>query len=127
MYCNKNLKATYFLFFLFLRESLAACRENLKFLQTQRSELQYRIAELERMKDAAPRGAGDKEIRGGGGGKGGSSVAAAGLLRAQLGRVRVEIVREEEAEREVVQKLQVRILNQLQVVQRLAALQPSET
>ena len=80
------------------------------------------------MKDAAPRGAGDEEMRGGGGEKGGSSVAAAGLLRAQLGKVRVEIVREEEAERELVQKLQVRILNRLQVVQTsTATLQPSET
>ena len=92
------------------RESLAACRENLKSLCHQCTELQLRVTDLEQRKrggEGEGRG-GEGEGRGGEGEEEGRSVASCGFLRAHLGRVRGEIEREKEVEKELVDKLKVR-------------------
>ena len=91
------------------RESLAACRENLKSLCHQCTELQLRVTELEQRKRR-----GEGEGRGGEGEEEGRSVASCGFLRAHLGRVRGEIEREEEVEKELVDKLKVRHIQKMQ-------------
>lgn len=75
-----------------------ACRENLKSLCSQRSGLQLRIAHLEH-------GVNVQQEREGGRG---SLVATGGLLKSQLARISKEIEKEEEVEKELIEKLQVR-------------------
>ena len=77
------------------RELLSDCRDHLKSLEWECSELERRV--------------GEGEVGGAGG------VANCGLLRAQLVRVRGEIVREEEVEKQLTQKLKVssKFTNQL--------------
>lgn len=72
-----------------------ACRDNLKSLHSQCTELQQRIVSLEQVGE-------ERE-----GGRG-TSVATSGLLRAQLERISKEIEREEEVEKGLTEKLQVR-------------------
>ena len=72
-----------------------ACRDNLKSLHSQCTELQQRIVSLEQVGE-------ERE-----GGRG-TLVATSGLLRAQLERISKEIEREEEVEKGLTEKLQVR-------------------
>lgn len=94
-----------------------ACRENLKYLHAQHTELQHRVAGLDRLVNTQQQGEeteGGREEGGvggreeGGAGGRGSVVATGGLLRAHLVRVGTEIEREEEEEKGLVEKLQVR-------------------
>ena len=91
------------------RESLAACRENLKSLRIQCVEIDRWVKESEggEMKWRGGRegvGRGEREV-----GEKGSLVARVGLMRAQLERVQKEIEREEEVERGLVERVKVRL------------------
>ena len=94
--CENKMKC-YVPVYMPCRESLKACRQHLKSLHSQRADLQYRVAVLGGQIEADERG-----------GEGRGSVASCGFLRGQLGRLNTEISREEEVEREIVDKLQVR-------------------
>ena len=75
-----------------------ACRENLKYLRHQCTDLKTTIEGLE-----------EEGESGRGGERGGDgSVASCGLMRAQMRRLGLEIEREEGVERSLVEKLKVR-------------------
>ena len=80
-----------------------ACRENLKSLYNQYTLLEQNISGFENEIEQLERG----EAAGGGGEMKGGSVASCGLVRAQMGRLRREIEREEETEKDFAEKLQV--------------------
>ena len=80
----------------------------MKALRAQSSELQQRIMKLSGQMNDSERGRREEGEGRGREGERGRTVATVGFLKAQLERVRVEISQEEDTERNIAEKLQVR-------------------
>ena len=87
------------------RESLSACQDHLKSLQSQISELELRLAgQQDRANQDGRAGQTDQDES-----RPGPPVAGVGLLKGRLGRLIAETQREREVEKELVNSLKVRV------------------